>query len=61
MNQTLKNRLAKATNDQQNDWDAYLEAVAFSIRTQKQRSTKFTPFYLMYNRKPRLPMEVSFY
>ena len=61
MNHTLKVRLGKLSNDQQDNWDEYLEAVAFSIRTQKQGSTRFTPFYLMYNREPRLPIEVSLY
>ena len=57
-NQTLKVRLSKLVNDQQNDWDQYLEQVAFSIRTQKQCSTKHTPFYLMFGRNPRSPLEV---
>ncbi|KAG7172550.1 Gypsy retrotransposon integrase-like protein 1-like 5 [Homarus americanus] len=58
-NRTLKTRLGKLCNEKQNDWDCYLEAVAFSLRTQKKASTKFTPFYLMYNREPRLPIEMD--
>ena len=53
-NQTLKNRLAKLVNEKQNDWNHYLEQVAYSIRTQRQASTKFSPFFLMFNRQPRL-------
>ena len=60
-NQTLKVHLSKLVNDQQNDWDQYLEQVAFSIRTQKQCSTKHAPFYLMFGRNPRSPLEVCYY
>ena len=60
-NQTLKVRLSKLVNDQQNDWDQHLEQVAFSIRTQKQCSTKHAPFYLMFGRNPRSPLEVCYY
>lgn len=42
-NQTLKVRLAKLINEHQNNWDEFLEDVSFSIRTQKQGSTKFSP------------------
>ncbi|CAB4008850.1 myosin-1 isoform X3, partial [Paramuricea clavata] len=35
-NQTLKVPLAKLVNEHQNNWDDFLEEVAFSIRTQKQ-------------------------
>lgn len=55
----MKTRLGKLVNDCQNNWDEHLESVAFSIRTQRQASTKFTPFFLMFNRRPRLPLEVS--
>ena len=57
-NQTLKTRLSKLAAEHQTDWDEYLEEVAFSLRTQRQGSTKFTPFFLMFNRHPRMPMEV---
>ncbi len=58
-NQTLKHRLSKLVNEHQNNWDQFLEDVAFSIRTQKQgSSTKYSPFFLMFGRHPRTPMEV---
>ena len=57
-NQTLKVRLAKLANDHQDDWDEYLEDVAFSLRTQKQASTKYSPFYLMFGREARMPLQV---
>ena len=58
-NQTLKVRLAKLVNEKKNYWCEFLEDVAYSIRTQKQVTTKYTPFFLMFGRNPRSPREVS--
>ena len=58
-NQTLKQRLSKLVNEHQNNWSDFLDEVAYSIRTQKQASTKFTPFYLMFGRNPNSPEKVS--
>jgi hypothetical protein len=49
-NQTLKIRLGKLALEHGKDWDEYLEATAYSIRTQKQKSTKYSPFFLMFGR-----------
>ena len=51
-NQTLKQRLSKLVNEHQNNWRDFLDEVAYSIRMQKQASTKYTPFYLMFGRNP---------
>lgn len=58
-NQTLKQRLSKLVNEHQNNWCDFLEEVAYSIRTQKQSSTKYSPFYLMFGRNPNCPQNVS--
>ena len=57
--QTLKMRLSKLMNEKQDDWCEFLEDVAYSIRTQKQSTTKYTPFFLMFGRNPRSPTEVN--
>ncbi|KAM3873438.1 glyceraldehyde-3-phosphate dehydrogenase 2 [Diretmus argenteus] len=54
-NQTLKRQLAKYVNDTQNDWDDHLKSVVCSINNSKQASTKYTPFFLMFNRHPNMP------
>ncbi len=36
--------------DHQNNWDDLLDPALFSIRTSRQKSTKYTPFELMFNR-----------
>ena len=57
-NQTLKNRVIKLSNDNQDNWPQLLDPVSFTIRTQKHGSTKCTPFELMFGRKSITPMEV---
>ena len=37
-------------NNQQNNWDEFINGVLFAYRTSKQKSTQFTPFELMYCR-----------
>ena len=51
MNQTLVRTLIKLTQDHQENWDLHLEGV--SHRISKQDSSKFSPYFLMYNRHPR--------
>ena len=56
-NQTLQRQLLKYIDDKQDDWDLYLNAILFSYRVSQQASTKYSPFYLMYGRQARLPIE----
>jgi len=56
-NQTMQRQLLKYIGDQQDDWDLYLDTVLFSYWVSKQASTKCSPFYLMYGRRARLPVE----
>ena len=46
-------------NEEQNDWDKYIESVLFAYRTSKQDSSKYTPFYLMYGRQATLPIDIK--
>ena len=46
-------------SDHTDDWDDFLDPVLFGIRTSVQESTKFTPFFLMYGREARFPLEVE--
>lgn len=59
MNQTLKAALQKLVNDSQDDWDQLLDNVLFAYRTSRQASTKYTPFFLMYGREARLPIDIT--
>ena len=52
MNQTIKNVLAKLIK-KENQWDHYMESALFAVRTIRSKSTEFSPFELVYGRKPR--------
>uniref|UniRef100_A0A1X7T9K1 Integrase catalytic domain-containing protein n=1 Tax=Amphimedon queenslandica TaxID=400682 RepID=A0A1X7T9K1_AMPQE len=58
-NQTLQNSLRKCSLKSSDDWDSLLPSVLFAIRTSVQKSTKYTPFQLMFNRQPVLPIELE--
>ena len=57
-NQTLQRSLLKMVDENQNQWNKSLDSVLFAYRSSRQASTKYSPFYLMYNREPRLPIDV---
>lgn len=57
-NQTLQRGLLKMVDDNQSEWDKFLDSVLFAYRTSKQASTKFSPFFLLYGREPRLPIDL---
>ena len=39
----------------------HTDSALFAINTNRSKPTKFSPFYLMYGRHPRLPLEVQKY
>ena len=49
-NQTLQRSLVKFVNTNQTNWDEKLDGVLFAYRTAPQKSTKVSPFELMYCR-----------
>jgi len=49
-NQTLQRSLVKLVGEDQTTWDDHLDAVLFAYRTARQKSTKMSPFELMYCR-----------
>ncbi|XP_049333179.1 gypsy retrotransposon integrase-like protein 1 [Astyanax mexicanus] len=57
-NDNIKRALKKLVNDQQNDWNVYLDATLFSLRSKVHTTTKFSPFLLMYGREAVFPSEV---
>ena len=50
-NQNIKRHLTKYCNQEQNDWDVYLQHAVFSL-TSKQRSTKVSPYLAIYRVHP---------
>lgn len=49
----------KVVNKEANDWDDHIQSIAFAYRVNRQESTKFTPFELMYGVKARLPIDLE--
>ena len=45
-------------NEQQDNWDVYIEQVCWGVRSSFKESTKHTPYEIMRVRKPRFPSEL---
>lgn len=56
-NQTLQRQLLKFVENEQRDWDLYIDSILFSYRISCQDSTKQSPFFLVFGRQARLPIE----
>ena len=57
-NATLAQSLTMYCNANQTDWDQYIQGVLFGYRTSSSTATNESPFFLLYGRHPRLPMDV---
>ena len=42
------------------DWDETIPLLTFAFNTAKQDTTGFSPYYLLYGRQPRLPIDFQF-
>ena len=58
-NRTIKTALQKVLL-RDKDWPQATDGVLFAHRTTKHASTGFSPFFLLYNREPRLPIDVEY-
>ncbi|XP_059510854.1 gypsy retrotransposon integrase-like protein 1 [Stegostoma tigrinum] len=56
-NEILKAAIRNTVNSKQTEWDDCLDPVLFEFRTSVNSSTKFTPFFLLYNREAQLSSE----
>ena len=52
-NRTLKSMIRKFVHDDSRNWDKWLVPLLFAVREVPQASTGFSPFVLLYGRKPR--------
>ena len=57
-NRTLVQALTKLST-WKNDWDQCINAALYAYRIGVQDSSKFSPFFLMYNRQPRKAIELT--
>lgn len=58
MNGTIQRTLTKLVRDSPQTWDEHLNATLFALRTKKQLTTQFSPYFLMFGREARYPVEV---
>ena len=58
-NRTLSECIAKLVNDNDKEWDEYINSILFAYRTIKHKSTGYSLFYLMYGRQAKLPVELK--
>ena len=57
-NSTFITQIAKLQDSQHNNWDEYLPAIVFAYNPGTHKTTKFSPYELLYGRSPRLPIEL---
>lgn len=54
---TYQNMLSKYITEQNPDFDEFLPSITFCYNTSIHEMTGETPFFLMYGRDPRFPIE----
>lgn len=59
-NRTIKTALVKVLDGHPEEWPYVIDGVLFAHRVSRHSSTKYSPFYLVYNREPVLPIELKF-
>jgi hypothetical protein len=59
-NAVILDTISHYTNEFQNDWDQYITAIQFAYRTTPaENSVGFSPFFLLYGREARLPLDIT--
>ena len=59
-NSTLCNRLGTLSDEEKSDWKSHLGCMTHAYNCTKHVSTTYSPYYLMFGRHPRLPIDVEF-
>ena len=58
-NGTLAEGLSMYVSTHQKDWDRHLPMILFAYRVSPSATTGESPFYLLYGREPRLPIDTA--
>ena len=58
-NKTLEIMLRSVVDFTQVDWDEHLAAAELAFNNSKNETTGFTPFYMMYGREARMPIDLA--
>ncbi|XP_039535824.1 uncharacterized protein LOC120484610 [Pimephales promelas] len=56
-NRTLIDQIAKILLSCGGEWDDYIKQVAFAYNSSNHSSTKFSPYFLVHGREPRMPTD----
>ncbi|CAF1054648.1 unnamed protein product [Brachionus calyciflorus] len=57
-NRTLKTILSCFVNENQNDWNEYLQYLTYAYNTSTHATINHTPFEVVYGRKPKIPLDL---
>ena len=58
-NWTIKNSLVKVLEDKHEMWPHTIEGILFAHHVSRDFLTKYSPFMMLYNREPVLPIDVK--
>jgi transposase InsO family protein len=56
-NASLVGQISKLQQTHHNNWDDYVDAVVFAYNTSQHKTTRFSPFELLFGRSPNLPID----
>ena len=59
-NQTLLNMLGTLPNDAKKRWQDWVPTLTHAYNCTTSRTTGFSPYYLIYGRQPRLPIDIEY-
>ena len=59
-NSTLCNMLGTLSDEEKSDWKSHLGCMTHAYNCTRHVSTTYSPYYLMFCRHPRLPIDVEF-
>ena len=57
-NRTLNSMLATCVDEHPSEWEDHIHKVCMAYNTSQQSTTGFSPFYLMFGREARIPVDL---
>ena len=52
--------LGTLTPEQKKDWKSHVPSLVHAYNCTRKAATRFSPYYLLFGREPRLPVDVEF-